>query len=64
MLLNTMKKILILTTIASIVLLGGCTHTNQTINTQPIDSMELSAEHCAMMPDMPGCESYQNTTTS
>ena len=27
------------------------------------NSMEISPEHCAMMPKMAGCEQYENTTT-
>jgi uncharacterized protein (DUF305 family) len=57
-----MKNLFLFTVFASLIVLWWCSQREaqeQEQNTSP--SMEVSAEHCKMMPDMPGCEQYRTT---
>lgn len=52
-----MKKILTLIAVSSVVILWWCLQQKtEEKTTDTMWWMELSAEHCAMMPDMAGCE--------
>lgn len=57
-----MKKILTLTAISSLVVLWWCLHQKtEEKTTDTMWWMKVSAEHCAMMPDMAGCEKFIST---
>lgn len=57
-----MKKILTLTAVSSLVILWWCLQQKtEEKSTNTMWWMEISAEHCAMMPNMDGCEKFTNT---
>lgn len=54
-----MKKILTITALSSLVVLWWCLQNkSEEQSTDTMWWMEVSAEHCAMMPDMAGCEQF------
>ena len=59
-----MKKILTLTAISSLVVLWWCLYQKtEEKTTDTMWWMKVSAEHCAMMPNMAGCEQFNSPNT-
>ncbi len=59
-----MKKPLTLTALSSLIVLWWCLQQKtEKKTTDTMWWMEISAEHCAMMPNMAGCEQFKSTNT-